>query len=89
MWAMALSKSPVLEEFVEEIREAGEKFGKLFSRDAAQAFAASSSATVARTSDSSSSGLWSAPGDAQRPPSARSDAPADLREALVGPQERF
>jgi hypothetical protein len=42
----------------------------------------------ARASDSASSGLWSAPGDAQRPPSARSDAPADLREALVGPQER-
>jgi hypothetical protein len=38
-----------------QIREAGERFGKLFSREAAQSFAAPSSAPVVGASDSSSS----------------------------------
>ena len=96
MLAMALSKSPVLEEFekalgwvgaktlynlitgwfqlmeevkvattFEEIREASEKFGKLFSREAAQAFAMVAMALLTRTAKGFAEQVGTLPGSAQ------------------------
>jgi hypothetical protein len=63
-WFQLMEEVKVATTF-EEIREAGEKFGKLFSREAAQAFAMMAMALLTRTSKGFAEQVGTLPGSAQ------------------------